>query len=336
VNENGFFSIDSYATTINTGELKYSEKLSYKSINEINYNLFNVLDFRPSNYNNEIESTIIPLMGSVGVFNIEYYQGRIDLLCIDKNGIIYVKPGNYSDTPVAPNKTEEEMALYEIHLNPYTYSLNDIKTKYIENKRYTMRDIGKIEDRIKRLEYYTSLSILEKSAQDMSIKDANGLDRFKNGFVADNFGDFQAADTTSSDFKASLDRKRKELRPSFTSRNKKLIVDKKLSTAKFIGQMAINDYDSYVIDKQPFATKHISVNPYFQYRVFGEMVLMPRHDTWVDTETKPNVNVNIDTGVAALNEIAQNAGTVWGEWSQMNRTIETSENLENCLQQIHS
>lgn len=51
----------------------------------------------------------------------------------------------------------------------------------------------------------------------MSIKDQNGLDRFKNGFVADNFKDYQAADLTSSDFRAALDRKGRELRPSFTS-----------------------------------------------------------------------------------------------------------------------
>ena len=50
-----------------------------------------------------------------------------------------------------------------------------------------MRDIGKLEKRIERLEYYTTLSILEQQALNMQVKDEIGLDRFKSGFVVDNF-----------------------------------------------------------------------------------------------------------------------------------------------------
>ena len=44
-----------------------------------------------------------------------------------------------------------------------------------------MRDIGKIEKRVTNLEYYTSLNLLEKETADLVLKDANGLDRLKNG-----------------------------------------------------------------------------------------------------------------------------------------------------------
>ena len=50
-----------------------------------------------------------------------------------------------------------------------------------------MRDIGRLEKRIENTEYYTQLSLLEQSAQTLQIQDANGFDRFKNGFVVDNF-----------------------------------------------------------------------------------------------------------------------------------------------------
>ena len=50
-----------------------------------------------------------------------------------------------------------------------------------------MRDIGKLEKRIENVEYYTQLSLLEQSAQSLQIQDAEGFDRFKNGFVVDNF-----------------------------------------------------------------------------------------------------------------------------------------------------
>ena len=50
-----------------------------------------------------------------------------------------------------------------------------------------MRDIGKLEDRIENLEFYTQLSLLEQSAQSLQIQDGQGFDRFKNGFIVDNF-----------------------------------------------------------------------------------------------------------------------------------------------------
>ncbi|BCU95182.1 MAG: hypothetical protein CM15mV8_0260 [Caudoviricetes sp.] len=43
-----------------------------------------------------------------------------------------------------------------------------------------MRDIGKLESRVENLEYYTQLSLLETSAQNLQIQDADGFDRFKN------------------------------------------------------------------------------------------------------------------------------------------------------------
>ena len=50
-----------------------------------------------------------------------------------------------------------------------------------------MRDIGKIEKRIEKLEYYTVLSLLEQDTFNTQIKDEFGNDRFKNGILVDNF-----------------------------------------------------------------------------------------------------------------------------------------------------
>ena len=53
-----------------------------------------------------------------------------------------------------------------------------------------MKDIGSLENRIKNLENYTTLSLLETDTKNLSIKDPNtGLDKFKSGFFVDNFTD---------------------------------------------------------------------------------------------------------------------------------------------------
>ena len=66
-----------------------------------------------------------------------------------------------------------------------------------------MRDIGKLENRIESLEYYTQLSLLETQAQNLQIQDVDGFDRFKNGFIVDNFTGHNIGDLKNRDYKAS-------------------------------------------------------------------------------------------------------------------------------------
>ena len=49
--------------------------------------------------------------------------------------------------------------LYNINLRPDVFDVGDIKVTKVDNKRYTRQDIGKLDSRVKRLEYYTSLSL---------------------------------------------------------------------------------------------------------------------------------------------------------------------------------
>ena len=52
-----------------------------------------------------------------------------------------------------------------------------------------MRDIGELEKRIENLETITSLSALELDTKSLQVKDADGLNRFKSGFVVNDFKD---------------------------------------------------------------------------------------------------------------------------------------------------
>lgn len=90
------------------------------------------------------------------------------------------------------------------------------------------------------------------------------------------------------------------------------------------GNMAIIDYDSVIIDKQPYATKHLSINPYFQYKKIGKIQLDPNMDTWSDVTRAPTLTVNVDTGVDELRQLGAANGLIgkqWGAWSQVNQTI---------------
>ena len=52
------------------------------------------------------------------------------------------------------------MEIGTIELPAYLYNTSDAVLTLVDNRRYTMRDIGKIEDRVENLETLTSLSLL--------------------------------------------------------------------------------------------------------------------------------------------------------------------------------
>ena len=62
-----------------------------------------------------------------------------------------------SENPIPPNDIELGMTVATLELPAYVYDPEDIKITVADNRRYTMRDIGKIEDRVENLEVVTSL-----------------------------------------------------------------------------------------------------------------------------------------------------------------------------------
>ena len=66
-----------------------------------------------------------------------------------------------------------------MRIPPYTNKLSDVQIRSFDHRRYTMKDIGKIQNRVTNLERITSLSLLEKDTQTKQILDADGFDRYK-------------------------------------------------------------------------------------------------------------------------------------------------------------
>ena len=81
------------------------------------------------------------------------------------------------------------MEVAQLLLPPYLYDVRDAEIRLRDNRRFTMRDIGALEKRIENLEAITSLSALELDTKSFQVKDADGLNRFKTGFVVNDFKD---------------------------------------------------------------------------------------------------------------------------------------------------
>jgi hypothetical protein len=79
-----------------------------------------------------------------------------------------------------------DVVLFEMDMPAYTFFTEDIKVSFKQQKRFTMSDIGSLEKRVTNLEYYTSLSLLERETKNMAIRNKDTeMDMFKTGFLVD-------------------------------------------------------------------------------------------------------------------------------------------------------
>jgi hypothetical protein len=97
----------------------------------------------------------------------------------------------------------------------YDYAVTSTIT---QNKRYTMRDINTLSNRIDNVEYYTALTMLEKSAKDTLVRSSvTGLNRFQNGILVDSFSGHDIGNTLdpSGTYNIAIDSSKTEMRPVF-------------------------------------------------------------------------------------------------------------------------
>lgn len=223
------------------------------------------------------------------IYDASYFVDRWDRVVYYKNGSIqyvYGVPGvnRYPEIPV------DAMSLATLIVPAYTRRAAFVKYKKDDNKRYTMRDIGKLEQRIENLEYYTTLSLKELETKDMRITDTEGLDRFKSGFFVSDFNDFGVFSPFDGGFQATLVPENRMVIPKEYSDAINLMFNKQSSTNYVIKDDSVFlPYDHVVAIKQPYGTSTESINPYLIIKWNAAMNLYPERDTWMETEWAPSV-----------------------------------------------
>jgi hypothetical protein len=183
------------------------------------------------------DGSYVPVPDATFTSDVVYYMPRVDRVVMGKDGKKKIISGIASDKPFPPREPAEAISLSLLYIPPFpSLSLENartftdpqtggsrddlaVKVKPIFQRRFTMRDLSGLEDRIDRLEYYTALNVLEKAAKDLSIPDGNGLDRFKNGIFVDAFFGHTNANLTDPAYAVSIDKLKGELRPKFESQN---------------------------------------------------------------------------------------------------------------------
>ena len=277
-------------------------------------------------------ATIFDIMEVDSSFRADYswYLPRLDKLYLSHDGNLVVSKGVSGYYLIPPPKIENAMLLATIEYKPYVFDPERdvlINTEVI--RRYTMKDIGDLEQRLTHVEYYTSLSLLESQAENTKTYDENGFDRLKNGYVVDDFTDHTTGDVFSPDYKCSLDFREGQLRPQHYTNNVALQFNATDSTnvVKTDGNVVMLPYENLALITQPYASRSENVNPFNVFTFIGRIDLTPASDDWVDIERLPARVENVEGDFSSVSrdlQVDQNgfAPIQWGSW-QTNWTGET-------------
>tara|TARA_Y200000002_G_scaffold11375_1_gene9318 strand:+ start:1696 stop:9069 length:7374 start_codon:yes stop_codon:yes gene_type:complete len=280
-----------------------------------------VSPFFPSNRDTIQSGNRIPTPNENSRFKYKHYLGRMDKVLLKSTGNIIVHQGEPSVKPVPPADDPGSMVLATIAWPPFLYQTSNARVFLIDNRRYTMRDIGAIEDRVENLENVTSLSLLEQKVATLQVKDADGLDRFKSGFFADSLKSRTFVDVSSP---IDIDSTRGHMRPltDLSSIDMQVLpatqeppetldfsqdfalLDGK---ARKTGRMITLDYKETAFVEQNFATRVENLNPFLVYSYIGDLKLSPTSDNWINThrtqtlQTQVIRRTSIDPRVAVTN-----------------------------------
>jgi hypothetical protein len=354
----GFFTAASYPVDdvdiANTSAIQIYQIPQYTSSIGKTVDLRDCIDFRPYAVNNAVANATIATAtinpsntltlqtyGAGGTYLaspdsnyqsvVQYYLSRKDRISLTIAGQILVTEGDPSLAPTAPNEIPGTMTIGFANVPPYPSLIpNDAKyynrydysvqTSILQTKRYTMADINKLSKRIEKLEYYTSLSLLEQATNSLTVRsDATGQNRFKNGILVDPFRDHSIGNTNDGTYNISIDRNSAEARPTFNQKTTELWFDAAASTAVLAGDMVLLPHTSNNLNQsQQFASKYRSCIEGNVYNYRGVLELNPVGITNPDLQQRPTINGSIDNYTNFVGGgRSSRFGTEWGNWTDV-------------------
>ena len=333
----GFFSINSYpiddANTANTLAIQTQNIPTYTTSTGQTISLRDYVDFRAYVSNTTTlaatanlatasanAAVINPLVSNTFTSNgyitpdqsfgydLDYYVGRIDKVHLSPAGLVNIIEGQAAEAPQAPPSPSTGMTIGSIIVPPYptlvasqvtpqTNGQPTVTTSVNQTRRYTMKDINGLNKRISKLEYYSSLSLLEQKTKNLVIKNEAGLDRYKNGIFVDNFETTFGSNLKDSEYFASFDPAESSIIPRFdqfridlqynTNENANTVLHSHAKT----NDVVTLAYTEVAHITQNTATRYRNCTEGY-YNWTGTAFTVPLYDAFVDTRIPPQPVIN--------------------------------------------
>lgn len=357
----GYFSVMSYLSPASSAPESYASIPNYTTSKGSVYPLRDTLDFRPSRVNatstfafeyttdpaSSDSGTLIPTDLTVFTSDYSYYLARKDLLVLNKDKQFKIIEGSYSTDPIFPKEPEGSLVIAKLSLDPYTAyvpgenpvgSMPNLSIESVQHKRWTMQDISDLQKRINNIEYYTALNVLEQKAQSLQVPDVNGVNRFKNGILVDDFSSFATADTSNIDFSATVNKRTRQMTAgqiveNFALQNAALVnagnsIDSSslAYTVKQINKstnLFMMPYTTANVAKQQLASSTVNVNPFGTAIIQGVLDINPPMDNWVDNTKSPDLLI-VDPNLQVFQQSETVNQLTTGDWKVVPGTTTTS------------
>lgn len=280
-------SLGDYFAPQSYENIDYEDIPYFKFVDGTEVFLGSCLDFRPKQSSALTYDTQSALSFS-SVVDIDasftYYLGRIDLVTLNKTGEFAIVKGIPSLNPVVPEDLDDAITLYELNVPPFTFDISDITARKLNYRRFTMKDIGNIESRLDRMEYVVALSLLEADANQKEF-----IDKFKSGFVVDNFKSQNVVDFNNVETDFGFDLTRGEGRPIVSAERVNLEPDLSQTFNVVIkNNKAYLPYTEVTETEQLLASKLERLQPFTLFNWRGTATLNPSQDNWVSTIRLPD------------------------------------------------
>jgi hypothetical protein len=343
----GFFIGDSYIN------VPYENIPRYISKTGKTYNLRDSIDFRPkvknANATFAFEDSVssspigIPVDGTNFITDYSYYIGRKDIIVISKDKNISLIEGVSSINPKEPKEPDGSIIIGRLTHEPYTSFIpgddtvgtsSSLNLQFVNHKRWRMEDITSLEERVNRLEYYSSLSNIEQSAKSLQIPDEFGNNRFKNGILTDDFSSYKVADAYSQDLACSISQAKRKLFARTDVANYPLFLRDALYSNGVVRDSddlnykvhydgvisyATLPYSTMPLATQPYATGTVNLNPFMFIGIEGVCYISPSIDNWISTSRLPDILISsTDPGFKV--SVESNTNNVFADYQTITST----------------
>jgi hypothetical protein len=311
--------------------------------------LANCLDFRRST-----PTSTTPMIKPYGrmefgvnedtIVSYTHYLPRVDKLCVKKNTedgspIFFIVRGKPDMSPIAPPDPVEGLVINTLTVPAYTHNTSDITITTNDTKRYTMADIGKIQQRVDEVEVFAKLSLAESEIESRSIRSTPAsTEPIKTSIYSDQLYGHSVSDVASSEHICSIDFERGELRPFFKSSNISLrsvspALTHVVMSTDGVATLSYSE-EEHLSNKQ--YTKTIAANPSNNVNWLGFMKLSTQIIPLYDSGYRPVVRTN--SLMENDNWLSSNAanligfGTQWNDWESFWTGIEDIQEEQDGIQ----
>lgn len=332
----GPFTVDSYPRS---DEFGYSDIPIFTDPETgERYSLGDAYDFRPVVQDaNELQfdngsgdSATVAFENGVTPSRVTYrhYLPRIDKVVLTKNRQFILSKGTPSLNPQGPEVNPEDMDVCDLLVSPFTSTPDDIRVRYVDNQRSTMKEIAENEKVQQNDQYFIFKNDLEQLALNRAISFKSTRTALGDGIFVDSFIGHNNGLVAGRDHNCSIDPERNEMRPAFESN----MVLMTAEGSDIPSDVSLTPDGIFVLDSTPdgfdgnaLANTTINANQFAISDYLGTCNLTPASDNYFSTTIRPKVVVNsvgeMDNWESDLNAYqrgrSRGFGAQWRDWESI-------------------